>query len=107
MFGKLKNYKDVSFRDKYPCFWIHCPLFSNQYKIFSCREISSHDPIYNAGSVSSNFDDICQQVADAYKKGEDFSEEDKIVTLSTCSYNENVRLVVQGKLIKTIQYGGD
>lgn len=110
MFGKLKNYKNVSFRDKYPCFWIHCPLFSNQYVIFSCREVSSHDPIYNAGSVPFEFEEICNKACSSYKRDLNisFSEEDKVVTLSTCSYSEEVRLIVQGKLINTIQYkGGD
>ncbi len=103
MFASLVNYRSQSYYDKHPVLYFLTP--SNNYRI----ELFSG---YICGSTSSAFErqikpetNFTSHLVSATKKS-DFKSSisvtsvDRIVTLSTCTYEyENARYVVHGKIV--------
>ncbi|WP_250674609.1 class B sortase (plasmid) [Paraclostridium ghonii] len=105
MFGQLKKFKDEEFFNNYNNIYISKPDGSIlKYKIFSAY-ITDSINIYNKPSFDSNED--FNSFLDKTKKDSLFKSpvnvdsNDKILTLSTCSYEfDNARMVVHAKLIQ-------
>lgn len=103
MFGKLKQFKEGAF-DESPYFWVYTPDQIYKYEIFAC-----HDVGYTSKTYQLTFEDD-QDFMDYIKEAFDnsvvssdasVSEEDTVVTLSTCTGVETTRFIVQGKRIET------
>ena len=105
MFGKLEEYKEKSFYDKYPYFYIYTPDGKElKYQIFAVGEVDDTSQAYTTA-----FQDV-QAFRDFIKFGKEHSfydtgievpENAKVVTLSTCTKaNNEDRLIVQGYQIE-------
>lgn len=102
MFGRLKH---LVTKEKYkdsPYFWILTPEGNRRYQIFSLHETSKTSDVYTLFSQADE-----QFVAYANKlKSEsqipfdvpEFTEQSRIVTLSTCTKDDEMRYVVHGVL---------
>ena len=105
MFAQLKKYKEKEFF--YGDNDIVIEVENDKvlkYKVFSAYVTDSKD-----NYIKTNFDDKDQykeflediKNKSQYKSDTDVNENDKIITLSTCSYEFNdARMVVHGKLLK-------
>ena len=105
MFAQLKKYKEKEFF--YGNNDIEIEIKDGKtlkYKVFSAYVTDSKD-----NYIKTNFDDKDQykeflediKNKSQYKSDIDVNENDKIITLSTCSYEFNdARMVVHGKLLK-------
>ena len=105
MFAQLKKYKEKEF------FYGNNDIVIEvengkvlKYKVFSAYVTDAKD-----NYIKTNFDDKAQykeflediKNKSLYKSDIDVNENDKIITLSTCSYEFNdARMVVHGKLLK-------
>ena len=105
MFAQLKKYKEKEFF--YGNNDIEIEVENGKvlkYKVFSAYVTDAKD-----NYIKTNFDDKAQykeflediKNKSLYKSDIDVNENDKIITLSTCSYEFNdARMVVHGKLLK-------
>ena len=101
MFGKLKWYRTKrGYYENNRYFTIYTPDRVLRYEIFSWYEANADDMVYQVGFQSDRF--FLTFVEEMIKRssrntGVTVDENDKIVTLSTCSANGK-RFVVHGKL---------
>ncbi|MDL5120591.1 class B sortase [Clostridioides difficile] len=104
MFGQLKNYKNEDFFNKNKIISISTPKGNNlKYEIFSVYVTDSKDE-YIKTSFENDFEyeyflnNITNK--SIFKPNINITAKDKILTLSTCSYEfKNARMVVHAKLL--------
>lgn len=96
MFGTLKNYKDKSFWEESPYIYIVTPERAYRYEIFAVYE-----QYYVSFVFSSHFDDkqfasLLSHAAEnaLYDTGVEVSTDDHVLTLYTCTDDEDYRLIV-------------
>lgn len=104
MFGQLKNYKKEDFFNENKVISISTPNGDNlQYEIFSVYVTNSKDDY-----IKTMFEDDLEYEGfindiinkSTFKSNTNITTKDKILTLSTCSYEfENARMVVHAKLL--------
>ena len=105
MFGTLKNFVQDGVYESDPYFWIYTPERIYKYEIFNCSTVGAVSNTYTLEFGSrkefQNYLDkaLMQSQVDSSKVKVNSS--DKIVTLSTCTGDEETRFVVQGKLVRT------
>jgi len=105
MFGKLKKLYDQELIDNLNttlCFWIITPEGKFRYDVFSIHTVDA------AGDTYTLFTEPCDEVGAYMNKMAKFTgvelpqrvynSMDKVITLSTCTGNDQYRLVVQGVL---------
>lgn len=90
MFGKLGNYKDESFYEKNPGFYIYTPQYTYYYKIFSCflKNVGKEtNPFYTNFSSKEAFSKYLYKIASdsAYPIEADINAGSKAVALVTCN----------------------
>ncbi len=101
MFGKLRKYKNASFCEKYPFFYIHTPDGNvSTYRIFATCVVrddsETYNKWYNSDEEFEKYVNYVQQEA-LYQTGVEVAAGAKIVSLSTCTnVDEDERLVVHG-----------
>ena len=111
MFGMLKTMRTQEVYDQSPYFWIFTPGASMRYKIFSAFETSATGDVYvlysRTGSEFLEWEKRWQE-ASQVKNEVPLKEHDRVVTLSTCTSNSEMRCVVMGKrvLYWPTDYGG-
>lgn len=105
MFGQLKYFKESGALDENKYIYILSPEGKTlKYEIFSVYTSDINDNYietsFNSDEEYKEFlDKICEK--SLFPVTIDISTEDKILTLSTCSYEyENARTVIHGKLIE-------
>lgn len=103
MFGSLTNYKKQSYYNKHPVLYYLTP--DAEYKIEVCEGliVDELSEIYEVGKTTDKMKDFLEQnkSLSTFKAKFTVSDNDKFVTLSTCSYEyENARYVLIGKLIE-------
>lgn len=105
MFGQLKYFKESGALDENKYIYILSPEGKTlKYEIFSVYTSDINDNYietsFNSDEEYKEFlDKICEK--SLFTVNIDISTEDKILTLSTCSYEyENARTVIHGKLIE-------
>lgn len=101
MFGSLSDItKEGTGYEISPYFWICTPEGSYLYEIFSVHKADA------VGDTYTLFSGPCEEFSQYLEKMQSLSEidtdvevtqDDKIITLSTCTSNSSVRFVVQGK----------
>ncbi len=100
MFGKLKKYKtEEDFYEEHQYFTIYTQDEVYRYQIFAYYDIPETDIIYTIGFLpDAEFKDFIDTMKrrSYYDTGVEVTEEDKIITLSTCS-NEGNRFVINAK----------
>lgn len=101
MFGILHKMAEQENYDKNPYFWIFTPEFIYQYRIFSCSNVHKIGDPYRTRFITEdfqNFIDTSQSTSMIDNHGVEVTTADRIVTLSTCTSDDSVRFIVQGKL---------
>lgn len=103
MFASLLEYRNPAYYEAHPIMYLYTP--ENRYKIelIAGFTTSTEDIIYQFPSSKQNRDKILQHAyhSSSFISGITVEAEDKLVTLSTCSYtSDNSRYVVIGRLIK-------
>lgn len=101
MFGQLKKFSEQETVDRNPYFWIFTKDFIFQYRIFSSSIVSKiGDPyiIRFAREDFRKFIDKSIESSDVKCGDVRVSEDDRIVTLSTCTGNDATRRILQGVL---------
>lgn len=103
MFHDLSKYTKKEFYDEHSEVILYTPEGKKKYKIFSFYVADARSDTYKTSfSDKDDFKKYIEYVnsKSQYNTGEDANEDNKIITLSTCT-NGNVddRYVIQGKLI--------
>lgn len=112
MFRHLEDYKDKTFWEENPYFYIYTPDgYELKYHIFSTGVVEDLSDTYLTQFVSEeefqNFVDMTKNMAE-YDTGIEVKAEDTIVTLSTCtSASDEHRYVVRGVLEKKAKIKGE
>ncbi|HIT91235.1 MAG TPA: class B sortase [Candidatus Merdenecus merdavium] len=102
MFGSLKKFHDKATYNISPYIWIYTPTATYQYEIFSYHvaEVNT-DSFVNQFEDDETFKqylDMLQRLSE-YDTGVAVDQEDKIITLSTCTNDTSTRFLVHAKLI--------
>lgn len=102
MFGSLKYYEDPDYCEDHPDIWIVTKEKNQKYKIFSVYKTESDSDVYaldfSSEESKQNYVDICKSNS-LYDTGIKVKGKHKILTLSTCTSDEEERFVVQAKLV--------
>ena len=98
MFGSLQEYKSQEYYDNHKIMYYFTPEENYAIKIFAGYTISVESDIYNLAVIDEK--EIAELINKSdFKSDVDISQEDKIVTLSTCAYDyDGARYVVMGVL---------
>lgn len=100
MFGNLEFFKDQEYYDKHKEMYLFTKDINYKIEIFAGFTTADGSKIYNYIGSNSN-DEIVKYAKNNsnFKANVDISSKDKIIVLSTCSYDyENARYVLFGKL---------
>ncbi len=101
MFGKLKQFRGEGVFEKSKYFWIFTPDLIYQYRIFSGMEVAKTGLTYQTNFRGDEYKEFLKT---AFERSEldnsdvSVTEEDRVVTLSTCTGDEATRFVIIGKL---------
>lgn len=100
MFAGLLKFADSSYFDSHRYGWIATPETVYRVDFFSCAKADMNDKLYDGSmSVSQWIPHIADK--SAVFRDTDFSEDDRFISLSTCSYEfENARTILTGKLVE-------
>ena len=99
MFARLKEYADSTVWEESPYFWIYTPEASILYRIGSVHTADASGSTYLIRFPNSRtYTDWLEQMLEcsALETCTQWTEDDRIVTLSTCTGQEGQRWVVQG-----------
>lgn len=102
MFAGLHSYGDSSYYGEHSRIYLETPAGSREYQIFSCHMVKAEDELYQIdflpGEAYTEFVNRLKQMSE-YETGVEVSGEDKVITLSTCKGNGDLRYVVHAKLV--------
>ncbi len=101
MFGKLKDFNDEEVYNKSKYFWVFTPDLIFQYRIFSASIVNKTGITYQISFSDQEFDTYINEAFSTSvveNSGLSVTQEDHIVTLSTCTGDDSTRFVVRGKL---------
>ncbi len=107
MFRHLEDYKDQNFWKDNPYFYLYTPDgYEHRYHIYSTGVVTEDSETYQIQFASAEefqtFLNMTKETAE-YDTGVEVTEEDTIVTLSTCTgASDNHRYVVRGVLEESI-----
>lgn len=102
MFGSLVNYKKQSYYDKHPVMYYLTPTMDYRIELVAGCVVKTKEMIYQTQPDPMAFYEYLtrMQKRSTFQSGLTVTPKDRIVTLSTCSYEfDNARYVVVGKLI--------
>ncbi|MEA4966206.1 MAG: class B sortase [Oscillospiraceae bacterium] len=102
MFGELDRYADADFFAEHGgLITLYTPDGTRQYQIFAAEYVDPADPIvYTVGfSPSEEYSEFLRGMLDRalYDTGVELRSDDRVLTLSTCSYQNRARFVVHAK----------
>lgn len=103
MFGQLKKYKTEEFYDEHQYFTIYTEEHVYRYQIFAYYDIAETGDVYMVGfGPDEEYKTFINKMLrrSYYDTGVKVSEQDKVITLSTCSTEGN-RFVLNAKRIET------
>lgn len=106
MFAKLMEYKEKSFWEKYPYFYIYTPDGQEHvYKIYSAGIVKDTSESYiKAYNTDEEFEQYIALTKEAslYDTGVEVTKDSKIVSLSTCTnVRDDERFLVHGVEVET------
>lgn len=105
MFAKLVDYAYQDYYDKHPVMYLNTPKYNYRIELFAGYVTSADalDTTYRISFTDDNeYNNVIDQIIAQSKFTSDVKPEpgDKILTLSTCTYEyDNARFVVQGKMV--------
>ena len=101
MFASLRKFWEDKGAADNPYFWVFTPDFIYQYRIFSSSIVSKIGDPYRTRFLTEDFQsfiDTCRKASEVNWGDVPVTTQDRIVTLSTCTGDDNTRRIVQGKL---------
>ncbi len=101
MFKTIVDYKKQEFYDKNPIIYYLTPEKNYKIELISGNIVKSDAEIYNPDTEKSELFEIVKGYVktSTFKSSVTLTEEDKLITLSTCSYEyDDARFIVIGKL---------
>ena len=105
MFGKLKFLKEQETFDKSHYMWILTPEGNYRYRIFAVFDTDYDSDVYTQfngrGSIFPEWAEKMKGLSEVNAGDMTFNENDFVVTLSTCTSNDNVRCVVLAKCVSS------
>lgn len=102
MFAGILKFTDSAYFDNHKYGWLATPETVYRIDFFSCAKADMNDELYDGSMSISQW---IPHIADrsAVFEDADFSEDDRFISLSTCSYEfQNARTILTGKLVETI-----
>lgn len=102
MFAGVLKFADSAYFDNHRYGWLSTP--ENVYRIdfFSCAKADMNDELYDGSMPVSQWIPHIADMSAVFRDAE-FSEDDRFISLSTCSYEfQNARTILTGKLVETI-----
>lgn len=107
MFPDIKKYRDQSYYETNPYFYIFTADRTLVYQVFSSHTMAKDDGVsFRLGfSDDEDFLEYVDHLKDIayYDTGLEITSEDRFVSLVTCEEDRNYRFVVNGVLIQEIQ----
>ncbi len=103
MFGKLKLFREEGTFEKSKYFWIFAPDFIYEYRIFSACVVDKTGLTYQTGFNDEEFRAFIEHAftnSEVDTSGVEVTQDDRIVTLSTCTGDDATRFTVMGKLVQ-------
>ncbi len=103
MFGQLKKYKTEEFYEEHQFFTVYTEEHVYRYQIFAYYDIAETGDVYMIGfEPDEEYREFVNKMRrrSYYDTGLEVTEQDKVITLSTCSTKGN-RFVVNAKRIET------
>ena len=102
MFGTLPEYRSQEYYEQHPAWYLLTP--TQNYKIELCAGYvtPSDSDVYNLENSKEERDRILETALEqsCFNANVSVSDEDKLIALSTCSYEfENARFVLTGRLL--------
>ncbi len=102
MFAKIRNFQDKETWNACRYFWIQTPEADALYEIFSIHTAAAGSDTFTIQFADYEGLELWRNrmisLSDP-KTGVRLKEDDRIVTLSTCTESSHIRMTVQGKLI--------
>ena len=102
MLASIRNYKDQEYYNEHPVMYLNTPTQNYKIEIFSAYTTDAESDTYkmffeSEADFARNLDDW--RVQSLVSTNVDVSVDDRVITLSTCTYEfYNARFVIQGKL---------
>ena len=98
MFGTLQNYKNQEYYDNHKILYYFTQEKKYEIKLIAGYTASLKDDIYNLNEINQEQKEKLLQKSD-FKSDVNISQNDKLITLSTCSYEyEDARYILIGIL---------
>ncbi len=100
MFAGVLNFADSAYFDNHIYGWLATPETVYRIDFFSCAKAHMNDELYDG---STPVDEWISHLSDVsvVLENANFSEDDRFISLSTCSYEfENARTILTGKLVE-------
>ena len=107
MFGSLKKYKSVDYRNEHPYVYIIKPDMAYKFEVVSAQTVTTDNSVYTLNFASDSerekwYESVLNGSEFTAEKS-NFNKNDKTITLSTCTTgNENERFVVVARLVDTV-----
>lgn len=101
MFGSLVKYKEQSYYDEHPVLYYLTPDDDYKIELYAGLVVKRDSVIYSPNPTESKFDEFIAYAKEhsTFRSDVEFTENDTLITLSTCSYEyNNARYVLIGKL---------
>ena len=103
MFASLSEYRKEGYYDEHPVMYLNTPSQNYRVDVFAGYVTDADSDTYTIGFQSEeSYEEFLEKMQSQsdFKTGVKLSTEDKIITLSTCSYEfYDARYVIQGKLV--------
>ena len=103
MFGSLTNYRDPGYYAEHPVMYLYVPGKRYRLELIAGYTTDIYDAAYSVPASKEQRDTLLARAAgkSSFLSGVTVGEEDRLVTLSTCSYDyNNARYVVIGRLVE-------
>lgn len=99
MFAGLLNFADSAYFDSHRYGWLSTPEAVYRVDFFSCAKADMYDELYDGSMLINDWLSHLYNASVVWENA-DFSENDRFISLSTCSYEfENARTILTGKLV--------
>lgn len=101
MFGSLANYRNPVYYEEHPVMYLYVPGRRYKLELIAGYTTDIYDIVYSLPTSKEARDELLIQAMEksSFQSGVTAGGEDRLVTLSTCSYDyDNARYVVIGRL---------
>ena len=99
MFAYLVKYKEQSYYDAHPYFYLTTPTRNYRVDLFAGCVVEGDAEIYQGTEISPEYLSRCVE-SSTFRSDQEINMDGPILTLSTCSYEfDNARYVVLGALV--------